>query len=130
MKWSDDFATGIERIDDDHKMIFKMAEDFRAALDEGRGDSVYSVLLDSLKLYCRGHFGFEEQCMRKYHCPVAEKNEKAHQTFLANLSGFQERYAASGYNNDDARELVDTMDRWLENHICSIDVHLRRCVNK
>ena len=33
MKWSDQYATGIDHIDDQHKMIFKMAEDFRAALD-------------------------------------------------------------------------------------------------
>ena len=130
MKWSEDYATGVERIDDDHKLIFKMAEDFRAALDNGKGDSVYSVLLDSLTLYCRGHFGFEEQCMRKFRCPVAEKNEKAHQSFLETLSEFQERHAASGYNYNDARELVDTVDGWLENHICRIDVHLKHCVNK
>jgi len=130
MKWSEDYATGVERIDDDHKMIFKMSEDFRAALDNGKGESVYSVLLDSLTLYCRGHFGFEEQCMTKFRCPVAEKNEKAHQTFLETLSEFQERYAANGYNYNDARKLVGTVDGWLENHICRIDVHLKHCVNK
>jgi len=130
MKWRDDYATGVERIDDDHKMIFKMAEDFRAALDVRKGDSVYAVLLDSLSLYCRGHFSFEEQCMRKFRCPVAEKNEKAHQMFLETLTEFQERYATNGYNDNDARGLVDTVDRWLEKHICGIDVHLKRCVNK
>jgi hemerythrin len=130
MQWRDEYATGVERIDEDHKMIFKMAEDFRAVLDDGKGDATYSVLLDSLSLYCRGHFGFEEGCMRKYHCPVAEKNKAAHQTFLETLSEFQERYAANGYDYADARKLVDTVDGWLDSHICRIDVHLKRCVNK
>jgi hemerythrin len=130
MKWNDDYATGVQRIDEDHKMIFKMAEDFRAALDAERGGAVYSVLLDALSLYCRGHFGFEERCMEEYHCPVAQKNKKAHVRFLETLSGFRERYAASGYDHTDARRLVDTVDQWLDNHICGIDVHLKRCVNK
>ena len=130
MKWSDDYATGVERIDDDHKMIFRMAEDFRAALDVGRGGDVYAVVLDCLCLYCRGHFGFEEQCMAEFRCPVAEENKEAHREFLEKLNEFQARYAASGYDPVDARRFVDTVDEWLDNHICRIDVHLKRCVNK
>ena len=130
MKWSDDYATGVERIDQDHRMIFKMSEDFRAALDAGMGGAIYSVLIDTLSLYCRGHFGFEEQCMNEYRCPVAQKNKEAHATFLGDLAGFQQRYTDGGYDRADARELVDTVDRWLADHICSIDIHLKRCVSK
>ncbi len=130
MKWSDDYATGVQRIDEDHKMIFRMAEDFRAALDMGRGGAVYTVLLDALTMYCRGHFGFEERCMEEYRCPVAGKNKEAHGKFVEKLSEFQERYATSGYDHTDARRLVDTVDQWLDDHICRIDVHLKRCVNK
>ncbi len=130
MKWSDDYATGVPRIDEDHQMIFKMAEDFRAALDVGRGDVVYSVLLESLSVYCRSHFAFEERCMEEFRCPAAEENKEAHGRFVEKLSEFQERYATSGYDHTDARRLVDTVDQWLDNHICRIDVHLKRCVNK
>ena len=40
MKWSEAFATGVSRIDDQHKMLFAMAADFRDALDESRGERV------------------------------------------------------------------------------------------
>ena len=130
MKWSDNYATGIQRIDEDHKMIFKMAEDFRAALDEGMARGVYAVLLDALKMYCRGHFGFEERCMHEYQCPVAQKNKDAHVEFLETMTGFQQRYAENGFDPVDARRLVDTVDQWLDDHICHIDIHLKRCVNK
>ncbi len=130
MKWSEEYATGIHRVDEDHRMIFKMAEDFRAALDEGGGSTIYSALLENLRVYCCGHFGFEEQCMNDYRCPVAQQNKAAHAEFLEVLSGFQKRYAVSGYDRADARKLVDTVDQWLDNHICRIDIHLKRCVNK
>jgi hemerythrin len=130
MKWSDKYATGIERIDEDHKMIFRMSEDFRAALDEGLGSDVYAVMLDNLSLYCRGHFGFEERCMNEYRCPVAQENKQAHSWFLENLSGFQQRYAEDGFERADAWKLVDTIDQWLSSHICNVDIHLRRCVTK
>ena len=130
MKWSEDYATGIEQIDEDHKTIFKMSEDFRIALDEGMGGSVYAVLLDALHMYCRGHFGYEEQCMHEHQCPVAQKNKDAHAGFLKTMTGFQQRYTENGFDPVDARRLIDTIDSWLANHICRIDIHLKKCVSK
>ena len=128
MKWKEEYATGLKTIDDQHRMIFKMSEDFRSSLDEGGGANVYITLLDSLTLYCEGHFGFEEDCMNKYECPVAKKNKDAHVRFGSTLSDFQQRFKQNGYNQTDARSLVDTMDLWLADHICNIDIHLRECV--
>ncbi len=128
MKWSDEYATGIERIDKQHQTLFRMASDFGVALDEGGGRATYGQLLEFLDAYCRGHFGFEEECMEQYSCPVAEQNREAHSTFLATVGDFQQRYAASGYLAADARELVATIEEWLASHICGIDIHLRDCV--
>ncbi len=130
MKWSDQYATGIEQIDDQHKLIFKMAEDYRAALDEGMGERVYEGMLQNLDLYVRTHFGFEERCMDKYACPVAKGNREAHARFVEVLSGFKQRYAVSGFDRADARDLVDAVDHWLVDHICRIDVRLKPYVVK
>ena len=125
MKWSDDYATGVENIDDQHRMLFKMAEDYRSALDEGRGEGVYSEMLRSLDLYIRTHFGYEEGCMTKYQCPVAGANKAAHNRFVEVMDGFHRRYAANGFDRADARNLVDTLDHWLVEHICRLDVRLK-----
>jgi len=125
MKWSDDYATGVENIDAQHRMLFKMAEDYRSALDEGRGEGVYSEMLRSLDLYIRTHFGYEEGCMTKYQCPVAGANKAAHNRFVEVMDGFHQRYAANGFDRADARNLVDTLDHWLVEHICRLDVRLK-----
>ena len=130
MKWKDEYATGVQSIDEQHMMIFKMADDFRFALDEGGGERVYDTLLDFLDGYCKGHFHFEEKCMEEHRCPVAQNNKAAHSMFLDTLRDYRQRYAARGYLATDARELVNTVDRWLDKHICRIDVHLRKCVKK
>ena len=130
MKWSDEYATGNRQIDDQHRMIFKMAEDFRAALDEGKGERVYGGMLQSLDVYVRTHFGFEERCMDTYGCPVAEGTKKAHDRFVEVLAGFQQRYTAVGFDRGDARNLVDTIDTWLADHICRIDVRLKEYVGE
>jgi len=128
MKWSERHATGIQQIDDQHKMLFRMAEDFRAALDEGKGEGVYGDLLQSLDLYVRTHFRYEEGCMERYACPAAEVNQKAHRKFTETLSGFQQRYASHGFDRTDSRELVDTLDTWLDGHIGRLDTQLKKSV--
>jgi hemerythrin len=130
MKWIEAYATGVRRIDEHHQMIFRTAEDFRAALDEAEGEKTYSVLLKFLELYCRGHFGFEERCMDQYHCPAAHKNAKAHVGFMEVLLGYRERYEAGSYNAAEARALVDAVDGWLDGHICRIDVQLKDAVGE
>lgn len=107
-----------------------MAEDFGAALDEGVGERVYGSLLQSLDLYARSHFRLEEGCMERYHCPAAKVNQEAHVKFGEVLAGFQERYVANGFDRAEARALVTTIDRWLADHICRIDVRLRESVER
>ena len=119
------FATGVERIDRQHKMLFKMAEDYRLALDEGQGERVYRAFLDSLDLYARSHFRFEEGCMEQCHCPAAQSNRDAHGRFVDVLAQFHQRYAAKGFDPADARGLTNTLDRWLADHIGRIDVQLK-----
>ena len=128
MKWSEKYATGIAQVDDQHKMLFRMSEDFRTALDEGKGEGVYGSLLHSLDLYVRTHFRYEEGCMEKYACPAAELNRDAHRRFVEMLSGFQERFASGGFDRTDSRELVDLLDRWLDGHIGNLDVQLKKAV--
>lgn len=125
MKWSDRYATGIARVDAQHRMIFKMSEDLRDALDEGGGERVYGGMLQSLRLYARAHFRFEEDCMERYRCPVAQANKEAHAKFVVVLTEFQEQYGVTGFDPVEARRLVYSLDRWLADHICRIDVRLK-----
>ncbi len=126
--WSQKYATGIERIDEQHRMIFKMAADFEGALDEGGGERAYGALLGYLGAYCRGHFRFEESCMEDYKCPVAQENKDAHVHFMEVLDDYSRRYETGGYQAEDAKELVDLIDSWLDAHICRIDIHIKNCV--
>jgi hemerythrin len=125
MKWSAAYATGIEHIDDQHKMLFKMSEDFRLTLDEGKGQQVYGEFLRSLHLYASGHFRLEEQCMAKYRCPVAQTNCVAHAKFKETVIRFQQRYEGYGFDRSIAGSLMDFLDRWLADHIGRIDVQLK-----
>ncbi|MBD5778097.1 hemerythrin family protein [Pelagicoccus sp. NFK12] len=125
MRWKEEYATGIASVDDQHKMIFKMAKDFNDALVEGQGERVYGILLRFLSQYVKKHFEVEEQCMAKYNCPKAQENIDAHRAFEDVLLQYSEQYEKVGYTYEDASQLMRTIEKWLSNHICKIDRHLR-----
>lgn len=128
MKWRKQYATGVKRIDEEHKTMFRTAVDLRSALDAGSGEPVYGEVLDFLTVYSKKHFDYEGRCMEEYRCPVAARNREEHVAFLASLHDYTCRYVTSGYSETDARNLVDAVDEWLDTHICRTDVHLRKCV--
>ncbi len=130
MKWSDEYAIGEAHIDEQHKMLFKMAGDFQSALKEGQGEKTYGLLLEFLERYFRGHFKYEERCMEEYRCPIAEKNREDHARFLLVYDDFRKRHTERGYQTNDAQELMNTVEGWLANHIGRLDVQLKSYVKQ
>lgn len=128
MKWRPEYATGIEQVDDQHRAIFKVADDFEVELDAGLGEHNYRTVLDFLNQYVRAHFGFEETCMARYHCPAAQQNERAHAQFITVINDFTQRFTDHGYVAADASALTSTVNQWLDRHICTIDTRLKDSV--
>jgi len=128
MKWSVAFATGVPEIDQQHQGLFKASNDYRLALEESCGQPVYETVLRFLEEYAVDHFGFEEQCMHRFRCPVAALNVDAHKQFVRELSRFRAAYERVGYRDEDAVALVNFVDEWLASHIAGIDIHLKPCV--
>jgi hemerythrin-like metal-binding protein len=125
MPWSDACATGVARLDQQHQRLFQLVEDFQAALVEGGGERVYGGLLHLLEHYVRAHFGLEEQYMDQYRCPIAAQNRAAHTQLVEVLAGFRQRYAAHGFDPGESHALMRTLDQWLTDHVCRLDVQLR-----
>ncbi|MGE5176228.1 MAG: bacteriohemerythrin [Hyphomicrobiales bacterium] len=128
VQWSDDFSTGIPSLDQQHQTLFRMVGDYRAALDEGRGEQVYALFLESLSRFARAHFGLEEDCMVKYACPAAKINAEAHAHFSGVLEDSIERFGRSGFDRRAATALVEMLEDWLLRHIAHIDTRLRESV--
>jgi hemerythrin len=58
---------------------------------------------------------------------MAQKNKEDHRRFVDVLSGYRQRYAVNGFDRAEACTLMDTIDRWLAEHICGVDMHLKHC---
>lgn len=128
MEWSERFATGVEHLDQQHRMLFQMESDFSQSLAEGSGAGVYGEFLRSLELYSRMHFAAEEECMFRFQCPAAATNLDGHRAFRALLDDSDQKFKSRGYRRDDALATAEAIRLWLVSHIGRIDTQLRPVV--
>lgn len=126
IRWDKKYATGDHTIDEQHKVLFSFVNDLEQSIKKKQ----YLYLDDILKYieaYAAGHFDYEEECMTVRKCPFAAKNKTSHEKFLKHIHYFQQRYNDEGESTELIVEIYHMCARWLDSHICNIDVHLRDC---
>ncbi|MDH5367558.1 MAG: bacteriohemerythrin [Cyclobacteriaceae bacterium] len=133
LEWSEEYATEVDSIDRQHKKLFQYVNNIEECIHKEifEGTKIDEIL-DFLGTYTKMHFTHEEFCMVEKKCPVAEKNKKAHDSFLSFYTDLSKNY----YDTSSAREkeklirkLHHMAEDWLVSHICNIDTHLKSCVN-
>lgn len=70
IKWSNDFASGIDEIDTQHQALVGMINALDASTHENYSTDKMRRLLDELNAYVKDHFGFEERLMAGGGCSL------------------------------------------------------------
>lgn len=127
LAWKEHFSTQNDQVDEQHKELFKMVNDFEQQIRDDQARSGYRDVLGFLGDYAKVHFADEERIMEENQCSIAQENKEAHRQFLEAYSGFVKRFQTQGYSDTLAHELLKTTQDWLVKHICGMDVRLRHC---
>ncbi|MEZ4638403.1 MAG: bacteriohemerythrin [Caldilineaceae bacterium] len=126
--WDETMATGDEKVDEQHRMLFDMTNGLLQALSEGKGRQHIAEVLDRLEAYTKEHFAWEEHCMEEHHCPVAEVNKTAHARFVQMVAETRQRFEKEGPSTELVLAIKENLGDWLVKHIRRIDTNLRGCV--
>jgi len=128
--WKDEYCTGDDGIDQQHKVIFQYLADLEAHMAVGDiNDRYIKNLLTNLGIFTRSHFCYEEICMRTHRCSIASTNKEHHAKLLAAFGKYVKRFEIEGVSEDLIQKLHDFLHSWLVNHILKIDTQLRDCIN-
>ena len=125
LKWNDMFFTGHKTVDEQHKKLFEMINDFETAILNKTAEASIDQTLCFLGSYVITHFQDEENEMERTGCPAAEENRQAHAAFIAVYKKFLERFKTQGYTPVLAYELLRAAQNWIIEHICMVDINLR-----
>lgn len=129
IEWSDEYATGIDIIDEQHKRIFEYLKEIDQAINNQSADEVERVVRGLLD-YSVTHNTFEESLMEKAEYPMFDPHRQAHESFRRRAEAFVRRMEAGEDRFRLAREVRTEIGLWLTGHIKREDQHYVPFVSK
>jgi hemerythrin len=118
-QWTEELSVNIEEIDEQHKRLVKMINDFNKAMKNGEGRAIVSKILTGMINYSKIHFSLEEKYMKEFDFPGYEQHKIEHDAFVSRTHHLMERYKTNP--NVITLETNSYLVDWLNHHIRGTD---------
>ena len=119
LEWKDEYSVGIKVLDDDHKKLISLLNQFKTAYDYHTSEEFEQQALKSLIDYTKFHFKREEELLELHNYPDYEDHKQQHQVMIGEVERFVEKYNQQGHEALD--EVSSFLSNWLINHINGTD---------
>jgi hemerythrin len=118
-EWNESFSVGIAKIDAQHQTLFGLINKLHDGILQNRRRETLAVVLAGVMEYTAGHFQTEEDLLRAYGYPEAERHAAEHKSLLDKLTVFKERFDSG--QEDLTLELLMELIDWLHTHLGDSD---------
>ena len=126
--FTDEYLTGIEIIDEEHKELFRIIEEVHEVIaDDVRADKYDEItgLLEELRNYTKSHFKDEEEYMESIQYKGLEAQRVAHELFCNRLDEM-DLDEIDAHQEETLEELIAFLLEWLVTHIMQMDKKISR----
>lgn len=130
LAWTEDLATGIALIDEEHKECFVKADQLFEAGKKGKGKEEVGKMLLFLDEYTRKHFKDEEDYMLRLGYPGYAEQKQMHDQFIEQLKKLRQEYDQSGGNLLVILNANQMVIDWLIQHISVADKRIGKFVRE
>ena len=124
LAWSDEYETGYEEIDNQHKRLFKLVSDLIESCQRNDNKIAVGETLSFLVDYAGKHFEDEERIAGLYNYPQQKQHKKIHEDFSKTVALYVERYNESGDSDALFIAVNKIIARWLVEHIQGEDIKI------
>lgn len=90
--WKKKYSVGVKALDNQHKALIGILNEFHAAMLKGRGESIGGHVLLRLKNYSGEHFPAEERLLESIKFPGLAQHREYHRGFIEKLEEFNSRH--------------------------------------
>jgi hemerythrin len=117
--WKDEYLTGVEEIDRQHKEFVKLINRLNI-INEYRDNAYYYALrlMNEVGKYADYHFTSEENLMDLTKYPHLETQEKAHKDLLVSYRQWMESYKNK---KADIEDVIKFLEAWFTGHTTNSD---------
>lgn len=118
--WSDDFLTGIQEIDYEHRCLIEdINELHRDLLEQVDLDRIKNTL-GRIHARMQAHFALEEHVMVSHEYPHYPEHKAEHERLLDEYTEFMTKFERSP-NLGDQDAIEGTLRQWIVDHILTSD---------
>ena len=82
IEWNDSLSVNIESIDEQHKVLVDMINNFYTHIVDKSNKELMADLIAKMKDYTVYHFSFEEKLLEEHGYVESEKHKEEHQVFI------------------------------------------------
>jgi len=119
MPWSDDFVTGLPKIDEQHRWLVETTNRLHGEVSKPVADrAAIGGILEGLVEYAMNHFILEEELFSRHGYPGAAAHKEEHDSFSREAASLLTRHEAGG---DVTLETMEFLKAWLRHHILVVD---------
>lgn len=126
-EWREEYRTNIQSFDEDHKKLFKCADDFFKKLSL-KEDVDVEGLFRFLGAYAERHFSDEEQLMMQYSFPGLEQHQLEHRQFFDEISEVKNLHRNGSFRC--GVEYIKFLRDWVIRHILTTDRQYGKFLNE
>ena len=119
--WKEEYSVGIESLDNDHKKLISLLNQFTTAYDYAMSEVYERQALNDLLDYTKYHFAREEKLLESFDYPDFQAHQKQHQEMIKEVEVLVEKYNTEGHKA--LNEISNFLKNWLINHINGTDKH-------
>ncbi len=119
IEWSDDLALNIPEMDDQHKQLVAILNQFYDAVERGEREEGIQSLFEGADRYADYHLSSEEKFLESIQYPELEAHRSLHDAYRREYRALMERYQQG--DRKAIRELTAFLLSWLYTHIQKAD---------
>ena len=120
ISWKQEYNTGVEMIDAQHKRLVDIINKLHDAIQAGSEQEALHGILSKLTDYTKYHFDFEEGLLEKLGYAKLEEHKEEHQEFIHLIEGMAGHLHNGKLNIGNM--LMVFLEGWLIKHILDEDM--------
>lgn len=120
-KWDESIATGIEKIDREHKECMDDLNTFHSLMLSGEGESGLNDMIMRIEKHVTHHFQDEENYMSSIGYPDLSAHKRQHDEFTSRFEQLKSDLQNSGHNTNADTEFYNYVAHWMNNHFRKAD---------
>ncbi len=125
VSWSDEWATGVAEIDNDHRHLVELIQKLFHSMMTEKGTAFINNIFIELIEYTKTHFDREEAVFERFGFDELDHHKILHKQLIDEVVKKGQHILREGSKQDLSFELLNFLKDWLVNHIIREDLKFK-----